>query len=61
MTVQFWGGPSERDLAMGFGVHAAQRLSVPDQKPLRIGTLNAILREMATAKGVTREEIFATL
>jgi hypothetical protein len=46
---------------MGFGVHAAQRLSVPDQKPLRIGTLNAILREMATAKGVTREEIFATL
>jgi hypothetical protein len=46
---------------MGFGVHAAQRLSVPDQKPLRIGTLNAILREMATAKGVTREEISATL
>jgi predicted RNA binding protein YcfA (HicA-like mRNA interferase family) len=37
------------------------RLSVPDHKPLRIGTLNAILREVAAAKGVTREEILATL
>jgi predicted RNA binding protein YcfA (HicA-like mRNA interferase family) len=40
---------------------AHHRLSVPDHKPLRIGTLNAILREVATAKGVTREEILATL
>ena len=37
------------------------RLSVPDHKPLRIGTLNAILREVAAAKGVTRENILATL
>jgi predicted RNA binding protein YcfA (HicA-like mRNA interferase family) len=37
------------------------RLSVPDHKPLRIGTLNAILREVAAAKGVTREDILATL
>ena len=37
------------------------RLSVPDHKPPRIGTLNAILREVATAKGVTREDILATL
>jgi predicted RNA binding protein YcfA (HicA-like mRNA interferase family) len=37
------------------------RLAVPDHKPLRIGTLNAILREVATAKGVTREDILATL
>jgi predicted RNA binding protein YcfA (HicA-like mRNA interferase family) len=37
------------------------RLSVPDHKPLRIGTLNAILREVAVAKGVTREDILATL
>lgn len=37
------------------------RVSVPDHKPLRIGTLNAILREVAAAKGVTREDILATL
>jgi len=37
------------------------RLSVPDHKPLRIGTLNAILREVAAAKGVAREDILATL
>jgi predicted RNA binding protein YcfA (HicA-like mRNA interferase family) len=37
------------------------RLSVPDHKPLRIGTLVAILRQVAAAKGVTREDIVATL
>ena len=37
------------------------RLAIPDHKPLRIGTLNAILREVAAAKGVTREDILATL
>jgi len=37
------------------------RLSVPDHKPLRIGTLTAILRQVAAAKGVTREDILATL
>lgn len=37
------------------------RLSVSDHKPLRIGTLNAILRQVAAAKGVTREDILATL
>ena len=37
------------------------RLAVPDHKPLRIGTLNAILREVAVAKGVTREDILSTL
>ena len=37
------------------------RLSVPDHKPLRIGTLNAILRQVAAAKGVAREDILATL
>ena len=37
------------------------RLSVPDHKPLRIGTLNAILRQVAAAKGVTREGLLATL
>lgn len=33
------------------------RISIPDHKPLRIGTLNAILREVATVKGVSREDI----
>ena len=37
------------------------RLSVSDHKPLRIGTLNAILRQVAAAKGVTREDLLATL
>lgn len=33
------------------------RLSIPDHKPLRVGTLNAILRQVAAAKGVAREDI----
>ena len=37
------------------------RLAVPDQKTLRIGTLNAILRQVAAMKGVSREDILATL
>jgi predicted RNA binding protein YcfA (HicA-like mRNA interferase family) len=37
------------------------RLSIPDHKPLRIGTLNAILRQVAAAKGVAREDLLATL
>lgn len=37
------------------------RLSIPDHRPLRIGTLNAILRQVAAAKGVAREDILATL
>jgi len=37
------------------------RLSVPDHKPLRLGTLNAILRSVAAAKGVSREDLLASL
>jgi predicted RNA binding protein YcfA (HicA-like mRNA interferase family) len=37
------------------------RVSVPDHKPLRLGTLNVILRQVAAAKGVTREDLLATL
>lgn len=33
------------------------RLSVPDHAPLRLGTLNAILRAVAAAKGIPKEEI----
>ncbi len=37
------------------------RVSVPDHESLRIGTLNAILRAVAKAKGLSREEIVAKL
>ena len=33
------------------------RLAVPDHSPLRIGTLNAILRAVAEIKGVTKDDI----
>ena len=36
------------------------RIAIPDHKPLRIGTLNAILREVAADKNVTREDILDT-
>jgi len=37
------------------------RISVPAHKPLRIGTLNAILRSVAAAKHCMREAILASL
>ncbi|MSU49862.1 MAG: type II toxin-antitoxin system HicA family toxin [Opitutus sp.] len=37
------------------------RLSVPDHKPLRVGTLNGILRDVATAKHTSREAILASV
>jgi predicted RNA binding protein YcfA (HicA-like mRNA interferase family) len=37
------------------------RLSVPDHTSLRVGTLNAILRDVARAKDVSRDEIIASL
>lgn len=33
------------------------RISVPDHSPLRVGTLNAILRAVAAAQGVEKEDI----
>lgn len=33
------------------------RLSVPDHKVLRIGTLNAILRAVARAQGMSKQEV----
>ena len=35
----------------------SHRLSVPDHSPLRVGTLNAILRAVASAQNVDREDI----
>ena len=37
------------------------RMSVPDHSPLRIGTLNAILKAVAKVQGVEREEILRHL
>jgi len=37
-----------------------QRIPVPDHTPLRIGTLNNILRLVASHKGVNREELLRT-
>ncbi len=38
-----------------------QRLSVPDHKTLRIGTLNAILRTVANHKRIERQAILESL
>lgn len=43
------------------GTPGHQRIPVPDHSPLRIGTLSAILRLVATHKGVTRDDILDTL
>ena len=37
-----------------------QRLSIPDHRVLRIGTLSGILRAVAHHKAVTREDILGT-
>jgi len=37
------------------------RLAVPDHNPLRIGTLNSILRAVAGAKSVDKEAILSRL
>jgi predicted RNA binding protein YcfA (HicA-like mRNA interferase family) len=37
------------------------RLSIPDHHPLRIGTLNSILRSVSQAQGIEKDEILAHL
>lgn len=37
------------------------RVSVPNHSPLRTGTLNAILRSVATAKQIQKEDILQQL
>ena len=37
------------------------RLSVPDHSPLRTGTLNAILRTVANAKGIDKTDVLSKL
>jgi predicted RNA binding protein YcfA (HicA-like mRNA interferase family) len=38
-----------------------QRLSVPNHNPLRVGTLNSIVRAVAAQKGVDRQTILDSL
>ena len=38
-----------------------QRLSVPNHNPLRVGTLNAIVRTVAAHKGVDRQAVLDSL
>lgn len=38
-----------------------QRLSVPNHNPLRVGTLNAIVRAVAVHKGVDRQTVLDSL
>lgn len=38
-----------------------QRIAVPSHKTLRIGTLNGILRAIASHKNVSREDILSSL
>ena len=40
---------------------SSHRISIPDHVPLRIGTLNAILRAVALHKKTTREAILDTV
>jgi len=37
------------------------RISIPDHHPLRVGTLNAILRAVATAQGIEKDDILRHL
>ena len=38
-----------------------QRLSVPNHNPLRVGTLNGIVRAVSAHKGVERQRLLDTL
>jgi predicted RNA binding protein YcfA (HicA-like mRNA interferase family) len=40
---------------------APQRLSVPNHNPLRVGTLNSIVRAVSAHKGVERQKLLGTL
>ena len=42
-------------------VPSRQRIPVPDHHPLRLGTLNNILRLIARHKGVEKEDVLKTL
>lgn len=39
----------------------SHRLSIPDHRPLRTGTLNSILRSVAAAKGIDKTDLLSKL
>ena len=39
----------------------SHRIAIPDHSPLRVGTLSAIIRAVAAAKGVNKDEILQRL
>jgi len=39
----------------------SHRISIPDHSPVKIGTLNAILRAVSAAKGVSREDVVRSI
>ena len=39
---------------------SSQRIPVPDHNPVRIGTLNSILRLVATHKSVDKQDVLAS-
>jgi predicted RNA binding protein YcfA (HicA-like mRNA interferase family) len=63
--VQHWGyrqvNQAGSHIILQTDTPTSHRISVPDHDALRVGTLNAILRAVAKAKGVSREEIAARL
>jgi predicted RNA binding protein YcfA (HicA-like mRNA interferase family) len=42
------------------GTPSHQRIPVPDHNPVRIGTLNSILRLVATHKGVDKQAVLSS-
>jgi hypothetical protein len=38
-----------------------QRISIPNHSPLRVGTLNSILRSVSSPKGITKQDILNQL
>ena len=38
-----------------------QRISVPNHNPIRVGTLNSIVRVVAAHKGVERQQLLAAM
>ena len=38
-----------------------QRISIPNHSPLRVGTLNSILRSVSSHKGITKQDILNQL
>lgn len=42
-------------------IPSSHRIAIPAHASLRVGTLNAILRSVASHKGVSREEVLNTL